>query len=84
LARKKRKNIGRRGRGGATLRRRYERIMNSLNRYHRCPSCASESVKRKSVGLWGCRKCGYTFAGGAYIPSTKLGQTSRRIRVQNY
>jgi large subunit ribosomal protein L37Ae len=83
MARKKRKNIGLRGRGGATLRRRYERIMNSLNTYHRCPSCASLSVKRESVGLWGCRKCGYTFAGGAYVPSTKLGQTSRRIRVPN-
>lgn len=83
MARKKRKNIGLRGRGGATLRRRYERIMNSLNTNHKCPSCASPSVKRESVGLWGCRKCGYTFAGGAYVPSTKLGQTSRRIRVQN-
>jgi large subunit ribosomal protein L37Ae len=82
MAKKKRKNIGRRGRGGATLRKRYGRIMDSLNTYHKCPSCVSISVKRESVGLWMCRKCGHTFAGGAYIPSTKTGQASRRIRVQ--
>jgi large subunit ribosomal protein L37Ae len=57
--------------------------MTSLRAYHKCPSCASPSVKRESVGLWGCKKCGYTFAGGAYTPSTKLGQVSHRIRVQN-
>jgi large subunit ribosomal protein L37Ae len=83
MAKKKRKNVGLRGRGGATLRRRYGRILDSLNTYHRCPSCANHSVKRESIGLWGCRKCGHTFAGGAYVPSTKLGQTSRRIRSQN-
>ena len=83
MAKKKRKNIGLRGRGGATLRKRYGRIMDSLHTYHNCPSCASSSVKRVSVGLWGCRKCGYTFAGGAYTPSTKVGQASRRIRTQN-
>ena len=83
MAKKKRKDIGLRGRGGATLRKRYGRIMDSLHTSHICPSCASPSVKRVSVGLWGCRKCGHTFAGGAYTPSTKVGQASRRIRVQN-
>jgi large subunit ribosomal protein L37Ae len=47
---------------------------------HRCPRCASRKVKRESVGIWGCNKCGYRFAGGAYIPSTKTGQASTRIR----
>jgi large subunit ribosomal protein L37Ae len=83
MAKNKRKNMGQGTRGGATLRKRYGRIMDSLHTYHKCPNCASPSVKRESVGLWGCRKCGHTFAGGAYIPSTKLGQTSHRIRVQN-
>jgi large subunit ribosomal protein L37Ae len=83
MAKNKRKNMGQGTRGGATLRKRYGRIMDSLHTYHKCPSCASPSVKRESVGLWACRKCGHTFAGGAYIPSTKLGQTSHRIRVQN-
>ena len=81
MAKKKRLNVGLRTRGGGALRKRYGRIMTSLKATHNCPSCASPSVKRESVGLWGCKKCGYTFAGGAYQPSTKLGQVSHRIRV---
>jgi len=36
-------------------------------------------VVRDSVGVWTCTKCGLVFTGGAYIPSTKLGEVSRRI-----
>jgi len=36
-------------------------------------------VKRVSVGIWKCKKCGYTFAGGAYTPTTKLGIVANRI-----
>jgi large subunit ribosomal protein L37Ae len=35
-------------------------------------------VKRESVGIWKCKKCGHTFAGGAYMPSTKLGVVAKR------
>ena len=35
-------------------------------------------VHRESVGVWKCRKCSYTFAGGAYTPATKLGVVARR------
>ncbi len=79
---KKKMNIGLRVRGGATLRKRYSRIITMVKATHKCPSCASPSVKRESVGVWNCWKCGYKFAGGAYTPSTKLGQTSHRIRSQ--
>jgi large subunit ribosomal protein L37Ae len=83
MPKKKRKSYGLRGRGGASLRKRYGRIMASLKTYHKCPSCASPSVKRVSVGIWNCRKCGFKYAGGAYQPSTKLGQASFRIRGQS-
>jgi len=83
MVKKKRKDIGLRVRGGATLRKRYSRVMDTLNIYHRCPNCSSVKVKRESIGLWECRKCGHRFAGGAYTPSTKVGQASRRIRVQS-
>jgi ribosomal protein L37AE/L43A len=35
-------------------------------------------VTRKSVGVWQCKKCYYTFTGGAYVPSTKLGVVAKR------
>jgi ribosomal protein L37AE/L43A len=28
--------------------------------------------------VWKCRKCDYTFAGGAYMPVTKLGVVAKR------
>jgi len=83
MAKKKRKDIGLGTRGGATLRKRYARVMSTVRAIHKCPSCASPSVRRVSVGLWSCRKCGYRFAGGAYTPSTKLGQAAQRVRGQN-
>jgi large subunit ribosomal protein L37Ae len=35
-------------------------------------------VTRKSVGVWQCGKCYFTFTGGAYMPSTKLGVVAKR------
>src|SRR2546421_295990 len=35
---------------------------------HTCPRCAAIAVRRKSTGVWACRRCGYVFAGGAYRP----------------
>ncbi|MBR1368898.1 50S ribosomal protein L37 [Methanocalculus chunghsingensis] len=37
---------------------------------HLCPRCDTFSVKRQGTGIWGCRKCGFAFAGGAYAPQT--------------
>jgi hypothetical protein len=36
------------------------------------------AVKRMSVGIWSCGRCGFKFAGGAYVPITKLGQIAER------
>lgn len=66
--------VGRFGaRGGATVRKKRAAIEKNLKVYHECPYCLSRAVKRVSVGIWRCRKCGYTFAGAAYTPRTKLG-----------
>lgn len=63
---------------GATVRKRYRNIIVEMRRPHRCPQCGFNTVKRRSVGVWVCRKCGYTFAGGAYTPFTKIGAVARR------
>jgi large subunit ribosomal protein L37Ae len=63
---------------GTVGRRQYVAIVSSLRAKHECPRCRFRTVKRWSVGVWLCRKCGYKFAGGAYIPVTKLGEIAAR------
>ena len=58
---------------GSTVRSRIRKIEESMRASHRCPNCRSRgTLKRLSVGIWTCRKCGYTFAGGAYVPVSSL------------
>jgi large subunit ribosomal protein L37Ae len=52
--------------------------MTEMKRPHKCPQCGFTRVKRESVGIWKCRKCGYTYTGGAYTPTTKLGIVAKR------
>jgi large subunit ribosomal protein L37Ae len=64
---------------GSTVRKRYIKVVAEMKKSHRCPQCGFSRVRRVSVGVWGCRKCGFTFTGGAYSPTTKLGIVARRI-----
>lgn len=64
---------------GATVRKRYVKIVTEMKKKHKCPQCGLMRVKRVSVGVWKCRKCGFTFAGGAYTPTTKLGTLAKRV-----
>jgi large subunit ribosomal protein L37Ae len=63
---------------GTVGRRQYVEIVTGLRAKHECPRCMFRTVKRWSVGVWHCRKCGYKFAGGAYTPRTKLGEIAAR------
>ena len=82
VRKKRKKKVGlARGLGvryGASVRKRYVKVLSELRNSHRCPQCGSRSVQRESVGVWNCRKCGLTFAGGAYTPVTKLGIVAKR------
>ncbi|MEM2419579.1 MAG: 50S ribosomal protein L37ae [Candidatus Bathyarchaeia archaeon] len=64
---------------GATVRKRYVKIVTEMKKKHKCPQCGFSKVKRVSVGLWQCRKCGFKFTGGAYTPTTKLGLVAKRV-----
>jgi len=55
---------------GSTVRKRYIKVMQEMKKPHKCPQCGFSRVKRESVGIWKCRKCGFTYTGGAYTPIT--------------
>jgi large subunit ribosomal protein L37Ae len=63
---------------GTVARKRYATVVSALRSSHECPQCHLTAVRRLSVGIWLCGRCGYKFAGGAYAPTTKLGQIAER------
>jgi len=63
---------------GTVARKRYSAVISTMRARHECPSCHVSAVKRMSVGIWACGRCGFKFAGGAYAPITKLGQVAER------
>ncbi len=61
---------------GASLRKKITAIEVKQRGKHRCPFCKTLTrFERLSVGVWRCKKCGATFAGGAWVPQTSLGKT---------
>lgn len=82
MGRRRTKKVGpTRGLGaryGSTVRKRYAKVVSEMRMAHKCPQCGSKSVQRESVGVWKCKKCGLTFTGGAYTPTTKLGVVAKR------
>jgi len=74
------KVVGPAGRFGARygmgVRKRVTLIEVKQRGIHKCPSChSSVRLKRIAFGIWSCPKCGFTFAGGAWVPQTSLGRT---------
>ena len=63
---------------GSTVRKRYTKVIVGMKKKHKCPQCGFAKVRRESVGVWKCKKCDHTFAGGAYTPVTKLGIVAKR------
>ena len=54
---------------GRFVRKRVAEMEQVSRAYHRCPKCDVMGVHRKGSGIWECRKCGFKFAGGAYVPA---------------
>lgn len=71
--------VGRLGvRYGRTVRKRLGQIEAELRKKHSCQSCGALKVKRISVGVWKCEKCGFTFSGAAYTPTSRIGELAKR------
>jgi large subunit ribosomal protein L37Ae len=76
---KKTKSAGRFGvRYGRKIRKAVAAIEERTRAAHTCPSCEQPSVRRIGTGIWQCRKCGYTFTGGTYIPHTAPAISAKR------
>ena len=58
---------------GVRSRTRVRDVEIQQKRKHPCPQCGQNTVIRNGTGIWLCKKCGNTFAGGAYLPKTAQG-----------
>jgi len=45
---------------------------------YKCPKCGIIAIRRTGTGIWNCKKCDYTFAGGTYVPKTSVGLVAAR------
>jgi large subunit ribosomal protein L37Ae len=83
MATKKVKRLGRLGvRYGVGIRKRLLKIESEQFAPHNCPECGAPKVKRKAPGIFYCKKCGYEFAGGAYVPETMTGNIVKKMVLQ--
>ncbi len=64
---------------GASLRKRWAEVQKEKHSRYVCDVCGKSSVKRLGTGIWKCRHCGATYAGGAYSLKTSAGQTIQRM-----
>ena len=77
---KKVKASGRFGpRYGIRIRKGIKNIEIKQKGKHECPQCNYMKVGRVSSGIWECRKCGYKFSGGAYLPQTAAAKARKQI-----
>ncbi|KRZ30568.1 rRNA-processing protein FCF1 -like protein [Trichinella pseudospiralis] len=81
LAAKRTKKVGITGkygtRYGASLRKTIKKMEITQHSKYTCLFCGKENMKRRAVGIWKCKSCKKTVAGGAYVFSTTTGSTVR-------
>lgn len=64
---------------GVSVRRRAASALRKVKKEYSCPVCQYQKVKREAAGIWGCKKCGHTFAGGVWQPYTRASDANNRI-----
>ncbi|KAK4461114.1 ribosomal protein L37ae [Cladorrhinum samala] len=69
---------------GASLRKLVKKQEVSQHAKYTCTFCGKDSVRRTAVGIWNCKSCKKTLAGGAYTVATPaaaaMRSTLRRLR----
>jgi large subunit ribosomal protein L37Ae len=70
------KKVGSAGRYGVRIgkkvREELKKVEESVKKEKKCPVCGkSNTVRRKSAGVWECRPCKSVFAGSAYSPKAR-------------
>ena len=66
---------------GVSVRRRAGSALKKKSKFYTCPKCHYVKVKRKSAGIWHCKKCNYTFSGGVWEPFTRASDDLCHRRV---
>ncbi|KAI8381131.1 ribosomal L37ae protein family-domain-containing protein [Radiomyces spectabilis] len=62
---------------GASLRKQVKKMEITQHAKYTCTFCGKDAVKRTAVGIWKCKGCKKTMAGGAYTVSTTAAATVR-------
>ena len=62
---------------GSTLRKIIRKIEVSQHSTYKCVFCGKDTVKRSCAGIWNCKGCHKTMAGGAYTLNTPAAVTVR-------
>lgn len=62
---------------GASLRKMIKKIEVSQHSKYSCSFCGKQAMKRSCVGIWKCKACNKTVAGGAYVYQTVAAATVR-------
>jgi large subunit ribosomal protein L37Ae len=52
---------------GSSLRKQMKKYETTQHGRFTCQFCGKDCVKRKAVGIWSCKACRKTIAGGAYV-----------------
>ena len=62
---------------GASLRKTIKKIEMTQHGKYTCVFCGKEAMRRKAFGIWECKRCHKTIAGGAYVLKTTQAVKTR-------
>ena len=62
---------------GATLRKLVKKMETTQHSKYHCTFCGKDAIKRSVTGIWNCKSCKKTIAGGAYVLNTPSAVTVR-------